>query len=1462
MRSTPSLAAHAAGACAAGSAPTCPPAGAAASRLAWRLLATGAALALAAGALPAQDRRPPVASPPTARDTVRPQPRDTVRDTTRATPLVPTAEGQQLAPPPSGLFLRYPPRRDTTLFRFNPGTGFSPFGQFTFASEVSAAGGVEGLAAARAARLQQLTQARVQALWGQTATASLTPGAAAPADATFASRDVRDRQRGTQPPPAGVPTPLPPPAAAPNAAAAGVAPPRAVPPTPATPPDTGDAAIIAALQREVTDSIARVRGKARDTTGTGLLSGAARDSAAKAGGLLNGPVDLFGDYADLNLDLNARLETKLERSRNERCTSNLYFVSGANCRGGIQPNFDFQFNVRTGGVVADRVHVNVDYDSQREFDASNNISVYYEGKSDELIQRLEVGNVSFVPPPSRFITAGIPSGNYGVQAIGQLGPMRFRTIVAQQKGNVVKDRVFTVGDRSLQNVTLDLEDYKIEARRFFFTVDPRRFGGYPSIDILNPQAMAAAAAQLPDSARPTKVYIYRLRFGEQPVNPNGPQFIVRGSRNGQNRGPVYELLREGVDYYVDPSQLWFALVRPLSLNAERLVVAYNVHYAGGDRSVAGGTPDLQFTQAPQYANLIYDPLVVPGDTAFFQEIRSVYRFGGEDIQRQTVAVKVVTGSSGDQEKPVAGGFDTYLQMLQLSQANNSSTFDIDNHLWPRPSDPNYTSGGGGGKLIKDNFLVFPSLRPFATRDSGLVSAGNVANDTIYKTPSEDLFSQRHPQSVYHIRAKYEAAGGGDAGSLALGSVQVSRNSERILIGGVPLKRDVDYTVDYELGRVTFLRPDTLFASPRQVTVQYEENPLFAAAPTAIFGIASQFPLTNGSVNFTAISQSQKTTFNRPPLGFEPASSLVAGVSGNFTFEADALSRALQRLPFSQSTAPSRVDVSGEFATSRPQPNAAGQAYVESFEGEGGTTVTLSDPAWYYSSQPADGHLATQVPGLVLDSTHAATMAWQNNGVDDRNSPVLLNINQIDPLVNITGQGLQQAEQILWLTLYPLNIGGLRVPGSDAKFDWLVPNAPTGRRWRSIRTSFGATGSDLSRVEQLEFWSFVDTSEVGRRANPTVVFDFGEISENSLTFSPTKLCVGCDAAKAVGVDSLYTGKQAAGLDTMNTERNPLSRGFNVGTDDIGLPGDRVPSLAITTPGGATVDTSNFATCQGGSTTLQRLGDARANCTVLNSRLDEEDLDLDAQLNLRQAQRNDENLLRYVVDMSKDSTYNRVGQCYNYATGLGAPNKVRCWVLFRVPFRVPTDSINNPNRRRVNGLRLTVVSGEAQPDDQFTEVPLARLRLVGSPWLKRSERAVQGIGGEAPGLANSYVVAGIIGTQDSTATLVYDSPPGVTDAPDQKQTGLETNRVQINERSMRLTAGNLRRYDRAEAYYRFPEGQRNFMGYRTLRVWAKGRGNGWGDAGELNFYLKIGRDADNFYVYRTPVQAGRGKAAWTD
>jgi hypothetical protein len=86
------------------------------------------------------------------------------------------------------------------------------------------------------------------------------------------------------------------------------------------------------------------------------------------------------------------------------------------------------------------------------------------------------------------------------------------------------------------------------------------------------------------------------------------------------------------------------------------------------------------------------------------------------------------------------------------------------------------------------------------------------------------------------------------------------------------------------------------------------------------------------------------------------------------------------------------------------------------------------------------------------------------------------------------------------------------------------------------------------------------------------------------------------------------------------------------------------------------------------------------------------------------------------------------------------------------------------------------------------------------------------------------------------------------------------VQINERSLRLTAGGFEPTQRAEAYYTFPEGERNFLGYKELRVWARGIGRGWGEPGELNFYVRLGRDVNNFYLYRTPLNGGDTRAAW--
>ncbi|MBA3672951.1 MAG: cell surface protein SprA, partial [Gemmatimonadaceae bacterium] len=832
--------------------------------------------------------------------------------------------------------------------------------------------------------------------------------------------------------------------------------------------------------------------------------------------------------------------------------------------------------LRSSGTVGSRVHVDIDYDAEREFDASNVVNLNYQGAGNDKLQRIDVGNVAFALPSTRFLSGGVPSGNYGLAANGRFGALRVQAIAATQKGNVVRDRAYRVGERVRQDAEREIADYQIEPRRFFFTVDPAHFTGYPNVDILDHGRLASIAAALPDTLRPRRVLLYRVQFGAQPQNPNGPRFRIIGDP-GQGR-QTYDVLREGVDYYLDPSQLWFALVRPLSQSNERLVVAYTIRLNGRDTVVAtvGGTPDLALTGGDQQANLVYDPNVLPGTAAFRREIRSVYRIGGDEMVRSTAVLRIVSGS-GDQEKPSAGTFATFLQMLGVAQSTNPASFDIENRLWPRPSDPNYSAAAGGtaglasaaslgappvgqtangGRIIRDYFVVFPSLQPFAPRAAGLIVPGNPANAEIYTSPGEYLYSPQHPSSVYRLKVRYQSEGGSDDGALSLGSVQVRRASERVVVDGIPLRRDVDYRVDYELGRLVFARPDTMFRRQRTVTVRFEENPLFIGTPTTLFGLTGSMPFRNGEINLMAVQQSQRTDFNRPQLGFEPVSSLLAGVNGQAGWEVAPLTRLLSRLPFVSPTATSRITVQGELATSRPRLNADGEAYVESFESDAGIRVSLFDQSWALASQPAQGRtLPQRFGGDPFDLKRASTIAFQNNGTNASGALVTVRSDSIDANIALAGLGgSTSVEQVLWLTLYPLSVGGAYDP-LLRNYRWTVGNVPTGRRFRSVRTVLSPSGVDLSRAENLEFWTLVDTSAARRPSNPTLVVDLGEISENTIAFSPDTAIV-----RGAG-DTLFRGRRLQGFDRLDTERDPISRGFDAQVNDTGLPGDVADTLTI-------------------------------------------------------------------------------------------------------------------------------------------------------------------------------------------------------------------------------------------------------------------------------------------------------------
>jgi hypothetical protein len=1129
----------------------------------------------------------------------------------------------------------------------------------------------------------------------------------------------------------------------------------------------------------------------------------------------NGVLGLSKKYADLALDGQVRLELRTDRLRNERCSPALVLDPNSGCRGGFKPpRLDNQVNVRSGGIIGQRVHLAIDYDTERDFSANNNVQVYYQGLEDEIIRRIEVGTVTFQPPASRFITAAIPANNFGVNARFEVGPFQFQTLAATQKGSQVAERVFTVGQTTSQPQDRQLRDLDFETGRFFWVVDPTTaLPGYPAIDILNLAAGAATPTEQPVQVR---VYRYRPPQNQTGADPNlgGITAFARTTDPAQSFGPVrWQLLIQGTDYYIDPSALWFVLTTKLDQN-DYLAVSYTT--AAG--TTVGSFPAQDQGQGSSDSlRLIVEPKKGPEAVTFRHEMRQIYRAAGADLDRGSLQVNLSVNRS---ERP-QGQATTYLALLGLAAATDQNVFDRDNRLFPRPRDP------AAAEILRESYIVFPTLAPFA--DPRLSAAER--SDSLYRTPLYLLLAQG-PAARFQVRLQYNVTGAGDRSTLSLGALQIRENSEQLSLGGRRLERGTDYTISYELGQVTFLNPDALFGTGSgQITARFEEQGLFAVAPTTILGLATSYSLGEvGVVNLIGMYQREQSAFNRPPLGFEASANLIGGINTALHFKPSGLSRVLSRLTTKPAIAPSLLDVNAEFAFTKPDQNRSGQAYMEEFEAEAGIPLSLRENTWEFGSQPqqADGVEDIGFAG-GFQPDDAVALTWQNLVPAPGSGQALeLRPEDIDTLIRISGKA-ERLETVMYMTLHADTAGGI-VQQSNAS-RWTLPERLSRPRWRSMVTPLSPTGLDLTRDEYLEFWVFQPQTGGGDSSGVRLVFDLGTVNEDALALAP-------DSITVVGSDTVYTGRQYIGLGRLDTERNSIDI-FDAQVDDIGILGDRPDVLVDGLTGTPVQDLPLCLRELSASVPVFPWGDLSGRCTNRNGTLDTEDLNGDNVLN---ASGTNENVFRYVVSLAPGGKYFvRNGE---NATGSN-------WQLYRIPIRTPDATIGTPNLRLIQHLRMTVAAPpDAGTPDMVARFALARLRLVGSPWIRRAESPIAGISGSLAE-PTGEVIASIISTENRT-DLGYESPPGVLEEVSRRGGDRNSLGTQINEKSLRIVARGLGLAQRAEAYLRFPAGPQNLLGYRTLRVWMRGRGAEW-EAGDYQAFIKLGSDDRNFYLYRAPARS---------
>ncbi len=1137
-------------------------------------------------------------------------------------------------------------------------------------------------------------------------------------------------------------------------------------------------------------------------------AGRARPSTAPAGEAAGatGLDDVLGRYADLGFSVDGRVELGGGWNRFRPCDVTLQ----VDCDPSLVPTLkpDIQFGALIGGTISERVHVSVDYDNRREFDAANNINVFYQGLQDEIVQRVEVGDVSFPLPQSRYLTQGIPAGNFGFRASGQMGPVDFQAVWAQQKGNLGSRelQVGGTGQGFEQSVTTVLDDADYERGRFLFLFDPGRLPSYPHVDIQRLVASDAPTDVQPASV--VKVYRYEVLgvdIGAQIPEGfitaiavatdtlqtlEGADTVVADTLTG-----LFRPLVEGEDYVLHQSGLWLQLRATLTAE-EGLGVTYinadGEEIGTFDAEAASDAHNVDpENNPPPTLELIKGVNHRPGTATWAREMHHVYRISvSSGVVLSSVQLIISQGDPevGNTFRSTASGTQLeFLKIFGLDDDPTDNKLDESRLLDVAETGTDGTTGPSGTYIVPgtlEPFLEPPPLRDISdplNGESFPLDPGD-KNSSIYNEPNDQV---RRGSNLYLLTISYQQSSEGFLSTISLGFGGVREGSERVTIDNRELLRGEDYIIDYDVGQIELREPERWFQEnpTARVRVSFEQKPLFQIAPTSVFGFQARYQLGRvGAINFIGLSQSEKTLQTRPELGLEPGSVRLGGVSTRLNFRPDWLTGLANALPGIDSDAPSAISVDGEIALSVPNTNTQGVTYVEDFEGGPGFSVSAFSRAWRLGAAPSSNAGAELVAPPFFDETNAAELVWQDQYAFQTPEGVQafagLLPSQIDEALRVQGQ--TRLEPVLTLTL--------RMPENRR----LSPNpdpAP-GPAWASVTNVISSTGINFTTIEFLEFYIAVDDQRVD---STDLIIDLGTVSED-----------------AFAIDSLGL---PSGIGEFNREVIPPQ----IWSRDV--------------------DTGLWGTgCEAQiGVRIYPLGDVAANCTRNNGLEDSEDLNQNSVLD------GDERFFRYTLQIGDPTGPYFVRE----ANDIGGAR----FRLYRIPLRRPDhkEQVGDADFQNVRHLRLSAVS------NSDNTLILARMRFLGSRWLKRgSSGVVEGLTDTTSiAVAETPVEVGPISTLDAR----YVPPPGVTDQVANQGDQFGFGGTTINEQSLSIRFTDLAGEQRAETYLQYAQTPRNFLAYREFRVWALGIEGAWGTDGTapLRFFVKLGEDVGNFYLFQTELGA---------
>ena len=666
----------------------------------------------------------------------------------------------------------------------------------------------------------------------------------------------------------------------------------------------------------------------------------------------------------VGVDLGNLGRASLSLNGNVTITGNMIFQDQELVRSSLSQTqnthleFDQKQHLNIQGKIGDRITVSMDQDSERQFDWENNIRIAYDGLEDDIVQKIEAGNISLSLPSTKYVTfSGKNQGLFGIKSISKLGPIDITTIASIEKAKKEQEEY----KGGAQSNTQQIRDVDWLKNRYFFIHPWFRNG----VDTAVVQDLVIQQVSIPSfyPLRNGLHYIGNLVVknfelyksintneagavtGTAYINPLNP---LDSAYIDDNETGNFIRLETGTNYVLS-ADLGYIRLRDMVMN-EILGCSFVLEdrNTGDTVLVVGAAADSAGTNLSLM--MLKPRNSHPNHPIWPLMFKNVYYLGTTQINQEGFEVKIINKRSTPESDRDRATSLPYITLFGLDSLDVNGVRQYDEII--------DTQSGNILNMLNGELLI-PSLHPFALSDS--LQGGNTVEGLKDQLGSGVMYtssvnSEVNGDNRFVIETKYS----NQSSTINLGFMLVE-GSEEVVQNNIVLKRGVDYQIDYFTGTIVLM--GSAAEDPNaDLKVRYDRHEIVSFDKKTIFGTRAQMDLGEKSfIGATALYYNQSIMNQKIEVGYEPTRNFIWDLNGRYEWELDGVTRFLDRLPVIETDKMTSVSVEGEIAQVLPNPNSInnastgdpnGVAFIDDFEGSKRTTSpSIQRRFWKESSTP-------------------------------------------------------------------------------------------------------------------------------------------------------------------------------------------------------------------------------------------------------------------------------------------------------------------------------------------------------------------------------------------------------------------------------------------------------------------------------------------------------------------------------